>query len=194
MLWEAATLCFFGFQRTGEVVVPMDGAFDPRRHLAYGDVRIDDCQNPQNLEVTIKASKTDPYRKGVDIYVGRAPGGLYPVAAVTDYMVRCGPQPGPFVTFESGRYLTRERLMKAIREALTAMGLDYSLFAGHSFRIGAVTVAAQDGVQEYFIKMMGRWASTAYLCYIRTPREVFCGVAVVMAGQMEGQKDGYRRS
>ncbi len=56
MLWAAATLCFFGFLRTGEVVVPADGAFDPLKHLAYGDVRIDNYRDPQSLEVRIKAS------------------------------------------------------------------------------------------------------------------------------------------
>lgn len=112
MLWVAATLCFFGFLRTGEVVVPADGAFDPLRHLAYGDVRIDDYRNPQSLEVRIKASKTDPYRKGVNIYVGRAAEGLCPVAA--DYMVKHGPQPGPFFLYENGQYLTRERFVKVM--------------------------------------------------------------------------------
>ena len=29
MLWAAATMCFFGFLRVGEVVVPSDSAFDP---------------------------------------------------------------------------------------------------------------------------------------------------------------------
>ena len=63
MLWAAATMCFFGFLRTGEVVVPTESTWDPSRHLVYGDLRIDSLQNPQVLEVHIKASKTDPYHK-----------------------------------------------------------------------------------------------------------------------------------
>ncbi len=84
--------------------------------------------------------------------------------------------------------------MKAIREALMAMGLDCSLFVGHSFRIGAAAVAAQWGVQDSLIKTMGRWESTAYLCYIRTLREVLCGATAAMTGQTEGWKEGSRRS
>ena len=34
MLWAAATMCFFGFLRVGEVVVPSDSAFDPTVHLS----------------------------------------------------------------------------------------------------------------------------------------------------------------
>ena len=40
--------------------------------------------------------------------------------------------------------------MKAMREALTSLGYNCSLYAGHSFRIGAATVAAQHGV-------LGEW-------------------------------------
>ena len=34
MLWAAALMCFFGFLRSGEVVIPTDSAFDPTTHLA----------------------------------------------------------------------------------------------------------------------------------------------------------------
>ena len=182
MLWAAATLCFFGFLRTGEVVVPTESTWDPSIHLVYGDLRIDSLQNPQVLEVHVKASKTDPYRKGVHIYLGRASAELCPVAAVLDYMVRRGQQPGPFFVLESGRFLTRERFVKAMREALTSLGYNCSLYAGHSFRIGAATVAAQHGVQDSLIKTMGRWESAAYLRYIRTPKEVLRSVAATMTG------------
>ena len=64
MLWAAATLCFFGFLRSGEVVVPSDRGFDPTVHLTFADVRVDCQVNPQLLEVHLKASKTDPFCKG----------------------------------------------------------------------------------------------------------------------------------
>ena len=66
--------------------------------------------------------------------------------------------------------------------ALTSLGYNCSLYAGHSFRIGAATVAAQHGVQDSLIKTMGRWESAAYLCYIRTPKEVLRSVAATMTG------------
>ncbi len=100
------------------------------------------------------------------------------MAAVMDYMVKRGPQPGPFFTFESGWYLTRERFVKTMRVTLMVMGVDCSLFVGHSSRIGEATVAAQRGTQNY----------------IRTPRKVLCGVAAIMMGQRDGRKEGPRRS
>ena len=39
----------------------------------------------------------------------------------------------------------------------------------HSFRIGAATVAARNGVPDHLIQAMGRWSSNAYQLYIRTP-------------------------
>ena len=55
------------------------------------DVMVDNPQCPQFMEVRIKASKTDPYRKGVSVFLGRM--DLCPVSAVLDYMVRRSPEP-----------------------------------------------------------------------------------------------------
>lgn len=177
MLWSAATMCFFGFLRVGEVVAPSDHGFDSSANLAYGDVRTDSIVDPQYLEVRIKASKTDPFRKGVSVYLGRTAGNLCPVAATLHYMVLRGSAGGPFFTYANGRLLTRERFVAAVRSALAVAGLDCTLYAGHSFRIGAATTAARQGIQDSLIKTLGRWESAAYTVYIRTPREVLCAVA-----------------
>ena len=53
---QAFLYLFFGFLRSGEVMVPIDGGYDPSTHLSFGDVRLGDAREPQFLEVTIKAS------------------------------------------------------------------------------------------------------------------------------------------
>ena len=88
MLWAAVCMCFFGFLRSGEVVVPSEREYDATVHLSYGDVRVDNTENPQFLEVAIKASKTDPFRKGVTVYLGRTNNDLCPVSAILAYMVQ----------------------------------------------------------------------------------------------------------
>ena len=179
MLWSAATMCFFGFLRVGEIVVPSDQGFDGEIHLAYGDVRADNVVTPQYLEVRIK---TDPFRKGVLVYLGKAPGPLCPVAVTLHYMVGRGTMGRAFFRFTDGKLLTRDRFVAAVRTALTAAGLDCSQYAGHSFRIGAATTAAANGLQDSLIKTLGWWESVVYTVYIRTPREVLCAASGSLVG------------
>ena len=67
--------------------------------------------------------------------------------------------------------------MDQVRSALSQAGLTSGEFAGHSFRIGAATAAVAQGLPEALIKTLGRWQSSAYMTYIRTPRETLCSVA-----------------
>ena len=93
MLWVACCMCFFGFLHSGEVTVPSAREYDPGGHLSEGDVTPDDVSL---VQVRIKASKTDPFRKGVVVYLGRADNDLYPVGAVAAYLAVRGREPGPF--------------------------------------------------------------------------------------------------
>lgn len=177
MLWAACCTCFFGFLRSGEVTVSSVSDYDPEAHLSEGDVALDRLSNPSVVRVHIKASKTDPFRKGVFVFLGTSGNDLCPVAAVSAYLAIRGRDPGPFFRFQSGAPLSRELLVKHIREALKAKGFDESKYAGHSFRIGAATTAAAVGLEDSLIKTLGRWESSAYLTYVRIPRERLAAVS-----------------
>ncbi len=170
MLWAACCLAFFGFLRAGEFTVPDDSSFDPSVHLCWGDLAVDKPVNPAVLSVTLKASKTDPFRKGITLYIGRATSDLCPVSAVLAYLTVRGKKPGPLFVFKDGKPLTRQRLVSAVREALRCAGVEADKYAGHSFRIGAATTAASRGLEDSTIQTLGRWRSLAYLEYIRIPR------------------------
>ena len=163
-------LGFFWFLRTGEMTVPNDQNYDPSCHLSVGDVAVDNPRAPTLLRVSIKQSKTDPFRKGIDLYMGRTGTEVCPVAAMLKYLVARGSQAGPLFRFEDGRFLTRQRFVSAVRAALSEAGVDESKYGGHSFRIGAATTAAEKGLEDSVIKTLGRWRSLAYLDYIRLPR------------------------
>ena len=68
----------------------------------------------------------------------------------------------------------REQFVSEVRKALMEIGYNCALYAGHSFRIGAATTAAQKAVQDSLIKTLGWWESTAYTVYIRTPPQRSC--------------------
>ena len=88
MLWAAVCLCYFGCLRAGEISAPERGMFDPGADLTFGDVVVDSFHDPRKVTVRIKASKTDPFREGTDVYFGRTGQPLCPVSAVLAYMVR----------------------------------------------------------------------------------------------------------
>ena len=88
MIWAACCLCFFAFLRAGEMTVPSDGAYDASVHLSIQDIAVDDSRNPSIIRIQIKQSKTDPFRKGVDLYVGKTGSQLCPVTSMLTYLCR----------------------------------------------------------------------------------------------------------
>ncbi len=169
MLWATAALCFFGFFQSGEITVPSENLFDEGAHPMFDEIQIDCLSNSKHLKVIVKASKTDQYRVGTEVFVSKTSNQLCPVAAVLTYiMVKKGKGPGPFFKWQNGKPLTRVRFVTEVKQALTKAGADACLYAGHSFRRGAATAAAKQGVWETTIKMLGRWKSSAYQ---RVPRD-----------------------
>ena len=70
MIWAASLVCFFGFMRSGEITSPSQIAYDPTVHLNFADVSVDYLDHPTIVQLSIKQSKTDPFRQGVKIYLG----------------------------------------------------------------------------------------------------------------------------
>ena len=171
MLWAACCLGFFGFMRAGEFTATSVGDFDPSTSLCISDMSVDDRENPSMVCVVLRQSKTDPFRKGISIYLGRTYADLCPVAAILAYIAVRPSITGPLFVFKDGSHLTREKLVCCVRQALSAAGMDTMGYSGHSFRIGAATTAALRGVEDSVIKMLGRWESSAYQRYLRTPRK-----------------------
>ena len=130
MLWAACCMGFFGFLRAGEFTVDSLQCFDPDTHLTPRDVSVDSRVRPSLISLLIKQSKTDPFRRGTVIYMGRTDNVLCPVAAVLSYLARRGDHPGPLFLFEDGSPLSRSRLVSEHRKALSSIGLNCDVYAG----------------------------------------------------------------
>ncbi len=113
--------------------------------------------------------------------IGRTGNELCPIAAVLSYIASRGSAPGPFFRDMSGRAITKPWFVTQIREILQKAGLPQQDYAGHSFRIGAATSAALAGVEDSTIQTLGRWHSTAFLQYIRMPKEQLAALSGVLA-------------
>ena len=154
------------------MTVPSQETFDNSVHLSLDDVTLDSRSNPTIIWLTIKQSKTDPFRRGVKLCLGRTDSIVYPVKAILPYLAVRGSTPGPLFTLSDSTPLTRARFKTLLSATLKQAGLDDSKFNTHSFRIGAATSAKTAGIADVHIQMLGRWKSSAYQGYIRTPTPV----------------------
>ena len=68
-----------------------------------------------------------------------------------------------------------------LRDSYRTAGLPYRSLKGHSFRIGAASVAIEAGLPDWLIKVLGCWSSDCYQLYIRTPQSTLESVAPRMA-------------
>ena len=52
---------------------------------------------------------------------------------------------------------------------IATLGLQTDQYSGHSYRIGGATDAANSGLSDWEIKLLGRWSSDAYLTFAPPP-------------------------
>lgn len=72
----------------------------------------------------------------------------------------------PFPTSPLGA----NQFIKHVRILLAYLGLNLSLYLGHSFRIGAASAASLHGVPDHVIRRLGRWKSAWFSRYIPNPQ------------------------
>ena len=176
MFWAAMTLAFFGFLRLSELTC--NGAYSQDIHLSPSDITfLPTWDDPVHFSVRIKASKTDPFRTGQTILIGKSDQTICPLQAMQTYLLVRGSSPGPLFQHFSGNALTREALIAETRQLLALSGLNSLHYAGHSFRIGAATTAASVGLPPWLIKTLGRWSSDCYERYIQCPTPLLSRVS-----------------
>ena len=135
MIWAACCLAFFGFLRVSEFTVPADNQYDESCHLSFNSMSVDNRDNPQQLRISIKQSKTDPFRKGVDIFHGMTGDNICPVKDILPYLaMRCNHK-SPLFVFLDGRSLTRQQFSSALDGLLKQFHINAHCYNTHSFCI-----------------------------------------------------------
>lgn len=184
MIWSAMTLAFFGFLRLGELTC--NSQFCPDTHLTPLDVTFYPSSNtPTSMSIKLKISKTDPFRVGHTICIGKTYQDICPVQAMKTYLSVRGNTVAPLFRYTSGTPLTKTALTNETRQLLSFLGIRASHYAGHSYRIGAATTAASVGLPPWLVKTLGRWSSDCYERYIQCPRSTLSSVSEQLVKQLK---------
>jgi len=159
LLWAAFSLAFYGFMRVSEFTSPTNSdSFSPPG-LHWSDVQL----SPSSILLTLRQSKTDPFRRGQYITITATNTSTCPVRALCHYvnLVPLANQFGPL--FSGGRFtpLSQVHVTSIVCQLLHGTGAIQSQYSSHSFRIGAATTAAAAGLPATLIKTLGRWKSNA---------------------------------
>ena len=178
MLWAACTLTFFGFFRAGEVTIPSESDFDPSKHLVAQDIAIDSRENPSLLKVFLKASKT-----GIDVYIGKTGDDLCPVAAMLAYLAVRGYSVGPLSNSKTAKASLRTDSFMGFEQLSKRQESRLRITKGTASVSGLPQQQPARGIEDSVIKALGRWHSSAYLLYIRIPREQLAKITHALSTQ-----------
>ena len=153
MLWAMCRLAFLAFSGSANSpYIPGQNLYGP---TLLQDVLIDSRDTPRMLRVTIKQSKTNPFKKGVQLYIGAMDRRIYPVNAMLAHLgVRKG-QAWPLFITKQGRGFTRQMFSSALDALLTHLKLDCRIYNTHSFRIRTATSAVRVRIPHCQIKILG---------------------------------------
>jgi hypothetical protein len=169
----AKNLAWAGFLRCGEFTVGSHTKFDATLHLTLESIRFFEEVGIEYMELTIPASKTDPFRGGVTIVIAAAPNSpsTCPVRTMGHlFAIHPLPPTAPLFAKADSSPLHRAEFIRTLKAHITAIGLDQSGYSGHSFRCGAAMAAAIAGYTDFEIQLLGRWRSDTYKLYLDAPR------------------------
>ena len=138
MVWVASTTCFFGFMRVGQ------DTYNSTAHLSFKDIVVASSY-PQGNGSLHQGIRMDPFRKGINLFIGHTNNDLCPIAAMIAYLAIWGSSKGPLFHFRSSQPLTCKRFVAEVRDVLSPP----------SFRISAATTAAQCGIANSTIQLLG---------------------------------------
>ena len=118
-----------------------------------------------HLELTLPASKTDPFRRDITLTIAASGDVACPVQVLRHLFRWEASAVSPL--FQWNGAFTRQTVTGQLRELLTLLGIERH-YSRHSFRRGAATSAREAGLTNEEIQLLGRWKSDSYRPYIVT--------------------------
>ena len=91
----ACCTAFLGLLHCSKFTVPLINDYDPTVHLSLQDIATDSHTALTVIRLTIKQSKTDPFHKGIQLFLGKTDHNVCSIAAVLPYLALRNSKPGP---------------------------------------------------------------------------------------------------
>jgi len=178
------TTTFWASARVGETTVKKLDGFDPAKHATIANVkRVVDREGLEQTEIFLPWTKCAP--TGEPVCWARQDGPTDPQASFDNHVSVNRPQPDEALFSHTGsdgkrRPLTHDIFIRRIKAAARAAGLP--VLQGHGIRIGATLEYLLRRIPFEVVKVKGRWASDAFLGYLRRHTEI-------LAPYMQAQQD-----
>jgi hypothetical protein len=152
---------FFGLLRLGEMTFPNDTSLQNWKKVTRRNtVKLQD----DLYEFSLPGHKADRFFEGNRIIIPARRFNLHPLRHFSRYLTSrdaIHPVASPLWLTEAGTVPTRSFFITRLR-----LFFDGGI-AGQSMRAGGATALAEHGVSPAIIQASGRWASEAFLVYIR---------------------------
>ncbi len=170
IFWAISCNAFSGFFHLGELLPISDENQDPSTCLQWGDVAVDDRINPTMFKLFLRQTKCDQFGNGTHIILGQTTGQACPMSALTLYLGACPHTQGSLFLDSQAKPVNKIWFVVEIRSTLKNLGYSQDKYVGNSYRIGAATTVAQNGLEDSVIQTVCRWHSSAFLQHIKTPQ------------------------
>jgi hypothetical protein len=161
----------FGLFRVGELVVSGKAKF--ARVLRWRHVRLSKDEGFNVLIVYLDGSKTDPFRRGVEVRLCQQDDSLVCPLAWKERLLRAmrkrglAPTPGAAVfRWADGKSVNRGSFVERGKALANLAGLGAAGFNGISLRKGGASSLALAGAGDLAIMRAGRWRSWCFARYV----------------------------
>jgi len=135
MIQAACCLAYFRLLRVSEFTTSSPDCFDPSTDLLLSDITLDNRASLTLIQITLKQSKGDQFRKGTKICLGKATHNVCPVHALVWYLARWGGTPGLLFLLLNNKSLTWWSFSAALNKALKELHVDPCHFNAHSLEL-----------------------------------------------------------
>ena len=158
------SFAFFGLMRLGELL--------KAHNVNTTDIEFyPNLETPQMVKIFVHSTKTSPF-EGRTLFLGATGKLSCPVFLARLFFITYQPsRKSHFFTLRNKKRLSYVNVISTLRALLEQIGVDSSLYAGHSIKRGGAQSAADADFTLCDIKELGDWKSDSYRLYFQNAKQ-----------------------